>query len=1084
MASRGTGEDNDAIAQGPRGQGDSAEGFGEHIISDIERYLCGPAAQGRIDGLQTRHPDAWHLRLPGLDSLLDGDTAQPEAAQSEPGQTDAGQPLRICIATEQITGPVRNGGIGSTYANLALMLAEQGFDVTVLYLRGEQVETETIGHWVDHYAKKGVRLVPAPDYASTERFVSNSDRWLRVPYNMMRWLIDNPMDVVHVSEWRGTGYLCLLAKRQGWAFAQTLFVVKTSSPWMWNRLYGGHMLDRADDLVKTYAERRSVELGDIVVGGSLHLLRWMASQGYALPEGRSFVQPNVATFTSLEPLMRARTLTPGTRTPIDELVFFGRLEVRKGLFIFCQAIRRLVRKGVPLPRRITFMGKPGGRLPSHPELDTPDYIREVSDGWPCEVQILSGFQQYEAIEYLLGGKRLAIMPSVIENSSMAVYEAAICAIPTLATDVGGNAELIDPRDHAAVLCLPHPVSLADKLEEVLTLGGMVPRPSFSNDANLEIWSTFHRQLKGPLHQQLLDRARGQQAPAPDQPATAVCIYFLGHAAALEATLASLAAQTVPPREVLVGVDGDSDEDCGVAAAALARHGFEPRAVECFDLDAGATFNRLAEAATSDFALFVWEGATLVQGALGELERIARRTDAQVMNFLVEVRELGADGPPDLKAPFIVGVSDAFFRDDETENPLFVRRDTFLKLDGFTTDYRLLGHDHEFVARAQLAGYACETVPMRLGSTVAQPAEWLRARGYDLSATGFRVLRPMLAAAPLAMRDTLLLARGMAARGGSKGKLAAVANPEGVLMRIMAGLKPDRSQPAPAALSVPAVASAKPAARTRQGKPRANGVGTGGLGNYIALLNMVAGEDLAMPVARPRAPRARTLSPLLKTLVARGDVAREGEVVGQLLGVHHNRIHGWVGQLRKDAPPLGVEVVIDGIVLRAVADSPFVPFADVPDEARRAGFVIDLPAQKTRRKAGLAFRIAVTGSEIVLNDGLIMPRSVTFGSMGYDGMVEVDSSGAISGSVRHRHDRARRCNLALFADGTFFARVSIDGSGDGRFTVPVPDIVRNGGAHEIAVVLADSGVILPGGLLTVMEGQIVRQRSTIMSMFGR
>ena len=73
---------------------------------------------------------------------------------------------------------------------------------------------------------------------------------------------------------------------------------------------------------------------------------------------------------------------------------------------------------------------------------------------------------------------------------------------------------------------------------------------------------------------------------------------------------------------------------------------------------------------------------------------------------------------------------------------------------------------------------------------------------------------------------------------------------------------------------------------------------------------------------------------------------------------------------------------------------------------------------------------------------------------------------------------------MFADGTFFARVPIDGSGDGRFTVPVPDIVRNGGAHEIAVVLADSGVILPGGLLTVMEGQIVRQRSTIMSMFGR
>lgn len=1074
MVLRGTGEDENASAQGHTDQDGSAAGLGEHTVSDIERYLCGPTAEGRIDRLQSRHPEAWQLHLPGLESLLEAD----------PVQSKSGQPLRICIATEQIAGPVRNGGIGNTYANLALMLADQGFAVTVLYLRGEQVETETIGHWVNHYAKRGVTLVPAPDYAHTERFVSNADRWLRVPYNMMRWLIDNPMDVVHVSEWRGTGYLCLLAKRQGWAFAQTLFVVKTSSPWMWNRLYGGHMLERADDLVKNYAERRSVELADIVVGGSLHLLRWMASQGYALPAGRTFVQPNVATFATLEPLMRARTLTPGTRTPIDELVFFGRLEVRKGLFIFCQAIRRLVRKGVPLPRRITFMGKPGGRLPSHPELDTPDYIREVSEGWPCEVQILTGFQQYEAIEYLLGGKRLAVMPSVIENSSMAVYEAAICAIPTVATDVGGNAELIDPRDHAPVLCLPHPVSLADKLEEALKLGGMVPRPSFNNDANLAIWSAFHHQLKGPLHQWLLDRARGDAKPAPDCSASAVCVYFLGHAAALEATLASLAAQDMPPREVLVGVDGDSDDDCAVAAEALVRHGFAPQAVECFDLDAGAAFNRLANAATSDFALFLWEGATLEPGALRELERIATRTDAQVINFLIEVRELGAESPPDLKAQFIVGVSDAFFRNDETENPLFVRRDAFLQLGGFTNDYRLLGHDHEFVARAQLAGYGCETVPMRLGSTVAQPAEWLRARGYDLSATAFRVLRPNLAAAPLAMRDTLLLARGMATRGGGKAKLAAAANPEGVLMRILAGLKPDRN---PAGPTVPVVDTAlrgKPATRIKPAKPRTNGVGNGGLGNYHALLNMVAGDDLAMPILRPRTPRTRAMSPLLKTLVAHGDVARDGEVVGQMLGVHNNRIYGWVTQLRKDALPIGVEVIMDGAVLRAVADGSFAPFAGVPDEARKCGFVIDLPTRGTRRKAGRAFRVVVTGSDIQLNEGLIMPRSVTFARMGFDGMVDVHSTGVISGIVRHSRDRARRCDLALFADGAFFARVAIPGGSDGIFSVPVPDAMRNGGAHEITVVLADCGVILPGGQLTVMEGQIVRPRSGIMTMLGR
>jgi len=1002
---------------------------GGHAVSDIERLLCGPDADGMLDRLQVRGSHAWHMRLPGLDSLLD--------RASETG-AQIGQ-LRICIATEQITGPVRNGGIGSTYANLALLLAAKGFAVTVLYLRGEHVETATIGHWVAYYAAKGVRLVPAPDYARAERFASNADRWLRVPYNMMRWLMDNPMDVVHVSEWRGTGYLCLLAKRQGWAFAQTLFVVKTSSPWMWNRLYGGHMLDRTDDLVKIHAERRSVELGDVVVGGSLHLLRWMTSQGYALPPGRAFVQPNVVTFTTLERLMQARTLAPGARTPIDEFVFFGRLEVRKGLFIFCQAIRRLVRKGVPLPRRITFMGKPGGRLPSHPELDTPDYIREVSEGWPCEVQILTGFQQVEAIEYLLGGPRLAVMPSIIENSSMAIYEAAICAIPTVATDVGGNAELIDARDQAAVLCRPHPVALADKLLEALTLGGMVPRPSFSNDANLATWIGFHQQLGGPLRQRLLDRCAPPDPEAGAVSSSAVCIYYLGHAAALDATLDSLAGLDTAPRDVLVGVDADSDGDCDIAAAALARRGFAPHVVECFDLDAGGSFNRLAQAAQGDFALFLWEGAQLEPHALRMLERVARTTGAQVLNYLVEARELGADHAPVLSGQFIVGTGDAFFRDDPREMPLFVARAAFVGAGGFTTDYRLLGHEREFVARAQLAGLCCETVPSQLGSVVAQPAEWLRARGYDLSATAFRTLRPQLAAAPLALRDVMLLSRGMAARSAGKPKPEAGANPEGVLMRILAGLKngsavaPDRA-PGPV--------------------PRAKRAAPGpAISGYVALLDMIEPDHLSPVIRRTKASPAPVRSG--KPLAACREICGNGSVIGEVLGVHGNRIHGWAGRIDQ-AAPIEVDLIVDGTRRPALADRSFAPFAVVRPEAQDRGFVLDLPAGVPRRKRGTRWQVVVGGSAVVLGEGIAMPRAATLAALGIEGWIDtaLTGTGAIGGWVRHRDDPARPCAVALFADGAFLARLGADA--DGRFAFALPD-----GARSAPVVIhADSGLPLP------------------------
>jgi glycosyltransferase involved in cell wall biosynthesis len=746
-------------------------------INDVERLLCSAAPEGQLDALLPRADEAWETRLPGLETFGEW----PEGERQ----------TRICIATEQIMGPVRNGGIGNTYGALAIMLAKAGFDTTVLYLRGTKVETDTIEHWIEHYAQRGVKLVPCPDYAAAEGLTSNANRWLRVPYNMMRHLIEHPMDVVHVSEWRGTAYLSLLAKRQGLAFQNTLFLVKTSSPWMWNRLYGSHTLERADDLVKIHAERCSVEMGDVVIGGSLHLLRWMKSQGYALPQGRSFVQPNVATFDKLEPLMDSRAQPRGERMPIDEIVFFGRLEARKGLFIFCQAIRRLIRKGVTLPGRITFMGKPGGRMPSHPDYDPIDYIREVSRSWPVEIEILTDFQQYDAVKYLLDGARLAVMPSIIENSSMAVYEAAICGIPCVATDVGGNSELIDPADHAAVLCKPHPASLGDKLEEVLRLGGLVPRPSFDNTANVETWRRFHRQLGGPLREDLLDRVRPAR-PAGGASTAAVAIYYTGDQAALEETLASLAQQDDALSEVLIALDAEEAGAREAALAALSHHTFAHRVVDAFDLDAGAAFNRLARETDAARVLFLWEGARLNPGALATLVRCGESAQAQVLNYLHRDRsETGSKARPGkLRATVISGPTDSFLWNDLVEVPLMVDRAAFLDLGGFTTDYRVLGYESEFIARAQLAGLTCQTVMAELGSIRAHSPAWMQQRGYDLAASSFRLIRPMLAATPLGIRDLLLLSRGMhlrVAAGEAKARGGDAGGPENVLIRMMAGI---------------------------------------------------------------------------------------------------------------------------------------------------------------------------------------------------------------------------------------------------------------------------------------------------------
>lgn len=254
----------------------------------IEEVLCQPEPIGNLEKLVPRTSSAWSLTFPGLDSL--------------PRFDGVPQRLRICIATEDIIGPVRNGGIGTTYAALAEFLANNGHEVTIIYLKGHEVENETLDHWVEHYDAKGIRFVPVPNYAHGDRYSAGYDRWAHASYNLMRYLIANPMDVVHVSEWRGGGYLSLLAKRQGLALENTLFIVKASSPWLWNRMYGLQPLERLDDIAKVHAERRSIELADIVIGGSLHLLRWMLSQGYDVPLEKTYVQPNVATYDHLAKL--------------------------------------------------------------------------------------------------------------------------------------------------------------------------------------------------------------------------------------------------------------------------------------------------------------------------------------------------------------------------------------------------------------------------------------------------------------------------------------------------------------------------------------------------------------------------------------------------------------------------------------------------------------------------------------------------------------------------------------------------------------------------------------------------------------
>lgn len=413
--------------------------------------------------------------------------------------------LRVLIATEEIIGPVRNGGIASTYYHLARGLAAQGHKVTVLYLKGRVVENETPEHWIEHYASFGIEFVYLPDL--DDQIACASEQWQWRWLSFYRWLRDNDrFDAVHTSEWRGGAFYCLQAKRMGLAFQDTLFIMKTSSPYIWNRHYQMRPIDNGDLVTAAYAEQKCVEWADIVVGGSAHLLSFMEHIGYTLPKGRTYVQPNIVDFSEVQVEDARPERQIGDIVKTRELVFFGRLEPRKGLEVFVHAVDALVSKGIEI-ERISFLGKEGEKLPGHVNLKPIAFIEQHAERWPFPVEIVTDKNQPAALSYMCSRDMIAVMPSLIENSTMAVYETLVHKIPFIATRVGGTPELIGNRDHSVTLVAPNVQQLAVSMERALEQGQPVAQPAFDNEHNLEIWYGFHRYLAEVGHQELLPRAK-------------------------------------------------------------------------------------------------------------------------------------------------------------------------------------------------------------------------------------------------------------------------------------------------------------------------------------------------------------------------------------------------------------------------------------------------------------------------------------------------------------------------------------------------------------------------------------------------
>ncbi len=634
---------------------------------------------------------------------------RPADAVPTPSPRADARRLRVCIACGEFLGPFRNGGVGTAYTRLAELLNAAGHDVTLLYTNGRYTLTQSVEYWTEHYRERGMRFIPLPDSPVPLRTVSY---FLEVAYRVYLWLKSHDeFDLVHFPECNGLGYYALTARRQGLILRDATTIVGLHSSAEWIRVASEELARSESDLEDDFLDRRSAELADIVWSPSRYMLDWVRGRGWNLPEAAE-VRP----YLVRQPCQSSDPA--GDVHPIKELVFFGRQETRKGLFLFLDAVEQLTRSLKDDERRdlaVTVLGKPTAILGE----DSRQIIAERTRGWPLEVRIVPDRDERQALEYLRGKGRLAVIPSLVENYPNTVLECLAQRVPFLASRVGGIPEQVAAEDLERVCVEPEPGALAGRLREALRRGQAPARLAFDAQANSRDWVRWHEQI----HEQFRSRrAPGDSfslSAAAGGPTVSVCLAYLGCPDLLRETLVSLLDQDRPPLEVLIIDLGGRDELVDRELSAIERAfdfvGRGWRLAGRGDRDLGSLRNRAAVEARGDYLLVMDEGTIACPCAISTFSAAARRTGADSLTCLIDVGRdgvrSGVPGHVDYRGLFSgANFPLALLRNSFGSSGAVFRREAFLAVGGFRNELRPGQEDWELFVRLMVRGYRLEVIP--------------------------------------------------------------------------------------------------------------------------------------------------------------------------------------------------------------------------------------------------------------------------------------------------------------------------------------------------------------------------------------
>ncbi len=615
--------------------------------------------------------------------------------------------MKIALVTEEIAVGSGSGGIGGAFHELALLLAQAGHSVELIYAPVSPLQA-TVTAVQEYYRKASILVttLPVSDYVWD---VNVAETRAYAVFCLLR-SYESGFDFIHFHDYKGLGFFCLNAKAQRLAFADTTLVVQAHGPTRWAIESNGHPFTHEDQLKVDFLERGSVARADRLVSPSRYLLGWFKEQGWAMPPAD---RVSVIQNACLELHCAGGHPGPAVLTRPDEIVLFARHEARKGIIPFCDALDELSGELTSAGVQVTFLG-PLGELNGEPSLV---YLAARARDWTFPIAVVPDMGRGQAADYLVGNPRsLVVVPSPVENSPYTVLEAAALGKPLLTSVDGGARELLDPVSAEAMTCRITGPGLAAAIRRVLASGSPPPRLAQTPEQTRQAWLDLHQAGKAVP----CARARRRRLPK-----VTAAITHHERPEKLYDALLSLARQTYGNFDILIVDDGSKSE-----ATLRALDRMEPlirrlgaRLIRRSNGYLGAARNTAIRESKSDYLLFLDDDDIAFPTMIATLVEAAEATRADVMgclNLFMEVERRAEAHPfPDMfeqKVSYVpLGGPLAFapLANVFGSATSLIRRSLLDQIGGYTEEHGVGHEDFELYVRALQQGAKLEICPVPL-----------------------------------------------------------------------------------------------------------------------------------------------------------------------------------------------------------------------------------------------------------------------------------------------------------------------------------------------------------------------------------